>query len=199
METKDRFIEHYKNGYTPWVHSEPDFNLIQVVKNWPVAKGRVLEIGCGTGTDAIWLAKQGFRVTAIDAADTAIEMAIEQAAQKAVSVEFLVADFLNDDFPKNTYDFVFDRGYFHSYNSKKKRRQIAKKIASLLKDDGVWLSLVGSCDSPPRESGPPMRSAKNIVNSAEKYLEIASLTTSVFGSEQENPAKIWVCIFKKRN
>lgn len=199
MNTKDRFIKHYKDGYMPWAHSKPDFNLVHLVTEWPISVGKALEIGCGTGTDAIWLAKKGFEVTAIDVSEIPISLAKEQARKESVEVDFRVLDFLIDGLPTNSFDFIFDRGYFHSYDSDKKRSVIAKKISRVLKENGLWLSLLGSCDSPPREKGPPMRSVKNIVDAVEPHLEILSIKSSIFGSDQENPAKNWVCLFKKRN
>ena len=66
----------------PWHHEKPDYNLVRMVEKWPVPVGKVLELGCGTGTDAIWLAKNGFEVTAVDVSDIAISIA-EKSAKKS--------------------------------------------------------------------------------------------------------------------
>lgn len=199
MNIKDRFIKHYEEGYMPWSHPKPDFNLVEIIKQFEITPCKTLEIGCGTGTDAIWLAQNNFDVLAIDVSPVAIELAMENMNALSVHCQFNVADFLNDDIKNTPFHFAFDRGYFHSFNSDKKRRKIAKKIANNLDDGGLWLSLIGSMDSPPRETGPPMRSAKNLVDAVEPYFEILNLTTSVFGNEQENPPKNWVCLMKKRS
>jgi SAM-dependent methyltransferase len=198
MNTKARFIKHYKEGYMPWAHSNPDFNLIETIQKWKIEPCKTLEIGCGTGTDAIWLAEENFEVTAIDVSPIAIDMAMANANKVGADCHFRVKDFLSESLDIGPFDFVFDRGYFHSFESEKKRRKIAKKIARNLAEGGLWLSLIGSCDNPPRETGPPMRSAKNIIDAVETYFEILFLKASVFGSEQENPAKNWVCLMKKR-
>lgn len=199
MKTKDRFKNYYGEGYMPWVHSKPDFNLIEMVENWPIKPCKTLEIGCGTGTDAIWLAQNGFDVTAIDAVDFPIELATENAKKENAKCNFLVADFLKDEILDSPYDFVFDRGYFHSYKTNKSRKKLAKNVSENLAKDGLWLSLIGSCDSPARETGPPMQSAKNIVDAVENLFEIKLLKCSVFGSESKVPANIWVALFQKRN
>ena len=198
MKAKEKFIKHYEKGYMPWVHSKPDFNLVETVKDWKIKPCKTLEVGCGIGTDAIWLAEQGFEITAIDVSPLAIEMAKENAGKSGVTSQFMVKDFLNDRLENVPFDFVFDRGYFHSFKTNLRRKKIAKKIADYLSDEGMWLSLIGSCDSPPRETGPPMRSAKNIVNAVEPYFEIQFMRTSIFGNDQKKPAKIWVCLMKKR-
>ncbi|MEJ2593644.1 MAG: class I SAM-dependent methyltransferase [bacterium] len=180
-KAKDRFVTRYREGYTPWAHKKADFNLVNMVREWPVKPRRVLEMGCGLGTDAIWMAEQGFEVTAVDAVDIAIQMA--RKVPGADKVRFLVRDFMHEEIPGGPFDFVFDRGFFHSFDTERDRKAIAKKVASLLDGNGYWLSLLGSCDSPPRDSGPPMRSARDIVNAVEPFFEIKLLKPSIFGSE----------------
>ena len=196
MKTKERFINHYKEGFMPWAHKKPDFNLVDMLTDWPVKSDKAIEMGCGTGTDSLWLEEQGFSVTAVDVSDIAINIAKESDVKK--NVHFLVRDFMHDDIPGGPFDFAFDRGYFHSYDSDRERKQMAKRVATQLSENGFWLTLVGSCDSPSREGGPPMRSAKNIIDAVEDYFEIKLLKTSTFGSESEVPANIWVCLMKKR-
>lgn len=198
MNTKDRFIKHYKEGHMPWAHKNPDFNLVETIEQWKIAPCKTLEIGCGTGTDSLWLAERGFEVTALDVSEIAIEMAMINAKKTNADCHFRVLDFLDVQLGSAPFDFVFDRGYFHSYDSENIRSKIAKKIAKYLDTGGLWLSLIGSCDSPPRETGPPMRSAKNIVLAVEPYFEILVLKISVFGNEQESPPNNWVCLMKKR-
>jgi len=199
MKTKKRFVKHYDKGFMPWAHEKPDFNLVEMVEHWPVKPCKALEIGCGTGTDAIWLAQNGFDVTAVDAVEVPIRLAREKAEKSKTNVQFHVLDFLNENLDTTPFDFVFDRGYFHSYRTQSKRNRLAKRVAGVLVEGGLWLSLSGSCDSPPRQTGPPMRSAKNIVDAVEKYFEILLIKSGYFGNEQKNPAKIWVCLLKKRS
>lgn len=198
MKTKARFINHYKEGYMPWSHKKADFNLVEIVNQFEIAPCKVLEIGCGTGTDAIWLSDKGFEVTAIDVSPIVIEIAKENARLAKADCHFREMEFLNEPIGNAPFDFIFDRGYFHSYKSDKKRNKIAKTIAKNLTEGGLWLSLIGSSDSPPRQTGPPMLSAKNIVENVEPYFEILALMASVFGNDQENPPANWVCLMKKR-
>lgn len=198
MDTKTRFANHYEQGFMPWAHGKPDFNLVDMVENLPVKPCKTLEIGCGTGTDAIWLAKQGFEVTAVDAVEIPINLAKEQVKKEGVNCTFLVKDFLNEDIPGGPFHFVFDRGYFHSYKTNKSRKKLTRIIYDNLAEDGLWITLAGSSDSPVRETGPPMLSAKNIVDAVEGFFEIRLLKSSVFGSESKVPANIWVGVMKKR-
>ena len=198
MNTRDRFIDKYKEGNTPWVHKGADFNLIEMVENWPINPCRTLELGCGTGTEAIWLAKNEFDVTAIDGSPVAIDIANKSAKEANVDCEFRVIDFIKDVISGDPYDFIFDRGFFHSFDTKSDRSLIAKKTASLLTERGMWLTLMANADAPPRDSGPPIGTAQNIIAAVEPYFKLLTLTVSFFGNEQEDPPKIWVCLMRKR-
>jgi len=57
----NRFIDYYEKGFMPWAHEEPDFNLVEMVDNWPIKLCKTLEVGCGTGTDSVWLSQMGFK------------------------------------------------------------------------------------------------------------------------------------------
>ena len=198
MTVKRRFIKRYKEGVTPWAHKNPDFNLVDMVKEWPVEPCKTLEIGCGTGTDAIWLARQGFEVIASDISGIAIQEARKSAEEEDVECNFLVIDFLHEKIPGAPFDFAFDRGVFHSFKHSASRKKFAKKVAQNLAKDGLWLSLVGSKDRPEEETGPPRRSAANSINAVEPFFEVLSLHVSKFGSDSPIPSSCWVCLMKKR-
>ena len=53
MTTEDRFKERYKSGNTPWDIGQPDFNLLEVVTGEPIQSCKAIDIGCGTGDNAI--------------------------------------------------------------------------------------------------------------------------------------------------
>lgn len=67
--------------------------------------GRALDIGCGTGGNAVWLAKHGWQVTAMDYSVVAIEKGKQLAAEQGVNVEFVVADASGHQ-PQGHYDLI---------------------------------------------------------------------------------------------
>ncbi len=198
MNINERFKNHYKNDYMPWAHKNPDFNLVEMVERWPIKPCKTLEMGCGTGIDAIWLASQNFDVTACDVSDIAIQMAENDLPDNITKCTFHVLDCLNDPIPESPFEFVFDRGYFHSYNTKKDHRKLARKIAESLQPNGLWLSISGSFDAPERETGPPRLRAKDIIDGVEDLFRVLSLNATHFGSDQEDPARAWVYLLRKR-
>ena len=193
---ENRFEERYQTGDLPWDHGTVDCNLIDTIECGDIQPCKALDIGCGTGDNAIWLAAQGFEVVACDLSKTAIKLAREKKGSEACRV--LVADFLADEIPGAPMGFVFDRGCLHSFHERKERKAYARKVAGLLEEDGLWLTLVGNADEPKREVGPPQLSAVELISDVEPYFEILSLKNGEFGSEQDSPPRAWVCLLRKR-
>jgi len=163
-----------------------------------IPKCKVLDIGCGTGDNAIWLAQQHFVVTGCDISQTAIDKAKEKASTSNVNCSFIVADFLNNRIPGSPFGFVFDRGCLHSVDTDEERRRFAENVASHLEEGGFWLTLAGNADEQVREIGPPQLTARELVAAVEPYCEIISLTASHFGSNQSDRPKAWVCLMRRR-
>ena len=78
--------------------------LVAVAADLP--PGRALDVGCGEGGDAIWLARQGWTVTAIDVSAVAVRRAQEAAERAGVTVEWLCGDALRTSLPAGSFDLV---------------------------------------------------------------------------------------------
>ncbi|MCP4160913.1 MAG: class I SAM-dependent methyltransferase [Deltaproteobacteria bacterium] len=198
MSDRGKWQERYENDETPWDSGEPDGNLMVFIETSVIAPVKTLEIGCGTGTNSIYLAKKGFDVTGVDISDIPVQKAIEEAKKENLNCRFLEVNFLVENVGSD-FGFMYDRGCFHTMDSDEDRQKFAKKVHEHLSIDGYWLSLIGSCDDAPRETGPPMLSAKNIVDAVERHFEILSLTTGEIDTAREFSPKAWVCLMKKRN
>ena len=198
MAEENRFKERYKAGDTPWDIGKPDSNLIQNVTTMPIRPCKALEIGCGTGNNAIWLSQQNFHVLGIDTSEIAIEKAKEKASKANTKCAFMVSDILTSHVEGAPFGFAFDRGCFHTLSSDKERKKFAENVNGHLEKDGLWLSLLGNADEQRVGPGPPQRSARDIVNAVEPYFEILSLVSGSLGSNRPNPPKAWVCLMRKR-
>ena len=198
MSVEDHFREMYKEGTTPWDIGKPDFNLIQAVTTLPIHPCKALEIGCGTGDNAIWLAQQGYHVVGVDAAEIAIEKAEEKAATAKATCTFAVLDILKSHAEGAPFGFAFDRGCFHTVDTDEDRTTFAKQVHRHLADGGLWLSLVGNADEERVDEGPPRRTARDIVNAVEPHFEILSLVSSHFETKLPEPPRAWVCLMRKR-
>jgi methyl halide transferase len=152
---QEHYKERYKEKFTPWDIGRADFNLVEIVTQQPMEKGKALDVGCGSGHNTIWLVQQGFTVTGIDVSEIAVEKAKENAFKADVQATFLLMDFFEKDIPGCPFKLVFDRGCFHSYESESDRRIFSEKVAKHLEEGGFWLSLIGSRDEPVKRPGPP--------------------------------------------
>lgn len=198
MTVEKHFQKRYESGDTPWDIGKPDFNLMEVVTQHPIIKCKVLDVGCGTGDNSIWLARNGYQVIGTDTSDIAIKKAMEKAAKADIVCDFILADFLKDKIQGAPFEFVFDRGCFHSFASENDRGKFAENVAAHLEEAGLWLTLAGSADELRKGPGPPQLTARDIVPAVEPYFEILLLQSSHFGSNHPNPSRAWRCLMQKR-
>ena len=169
--------------------------LVEFVTSGGVALGRTLEIGAGTGTNAVWLAERGFDVLGVDVSPLAVERAQAKIKGRALCCRFMTLDFLAAPVPDGPFHFVFDRGCFHVFDEPGERARFAVSVAAALAPDGLWLSFIGSTEGPPREVGPPRRSAREVALAVEPALEIVELRSAEF---RGNDVKAWFCLSRQR-
>jgi SAM-dependent methyltransferase len=91
----------------------PDENLKAYFENGRVNPHNALELGCGEGRNAIFLAGQGCSVTAVDFSLVAIQNAKKNAEKQGVEINFLCENVFNLNLKNNTFDFVYDSGLLH--------------------------------------------------------------------------------------
>lgn len=125
----------------PWNVETPPAALVALVDSRIVTPCRAIDLGCGAGNYAVWLASRGFDVTGVDSAPTAIKRAKENAAKQGVDCTFLVADVLsNFKNVKGTFDFAYDWELLH-HIFPERRKQYVANVQRLLNPKGKYLSL----------------------------------------------------------
>src|SRR5580704_2741446 len=187
--------DSYASGELPWDTGQPEPLLVEFVTSGAVTPSLALEIGAGTGTNAIWMAERGFDVFGIDISPLAVERANAKMAARALRCRFAACDFLAATPPDGPFQFVFDRGCFHVFDEPGERQRFAAQVAAALAPGGLWLSLIGSTEGPAREVGPPRRSAREVTLAIEPALEIVELRSAEF---RGNNAKAWFCLSRRR-
>lgn len=153
--------DRYREGTTPWDSGLPSKELQRVLTVQGISAGRALELGCGTGTNAVFLAQQGFDVTAVDCASLALERAREKATAARVNVRWIEADVQNFGAGMQPFDFVFDRGCYHCC----RRVDLAGYVATLqnvTRSGSRYLSLCGNANEQSEGQGPPRVSEEEI-------------------------------------
>ena len=187
--------DSYASGQVPWDTGQPEPVLVEFVSSGQVSPGPSLEIGAGTGTNAIWMAECGFDVFGVDVSPLAVERAKAKMEGRDLRCRFAAWDFLAAPPPDGPFQFVFDRGCFHVFDEPDERQRFAAQVAGALAPGGLWLSLVGSTEGPPREIGPPRRSAREITLAIEPALEIVELGSAEF---RGHGANAWFCLSRQR-
>jgi SAM-dependent methyltransferase len=129
MESWDK---RYKSG--KYSSAEPHKLLIDLADKLPSAKA--LDLACGTGRNANFLAEKGWKVKAVDNSSVGIEIAKQRSGEKNLEVDYLVADLEDDDFEiePNAYDLICDFYYL--------QRDLFLKIKEGVKPGGIIISTI---------------------------------------------------------
>lgn len=107
-----RLLFHYWYfGQPPWDTGISPPELLEFIETHK--PGRAIDIGCGTGTNVITLARAGWRVTGVDFAPRAISLAKRKVKAARIDAELKVADATKLDGISGPFDLVFDLGCFH--------------------------------------------------------------------------------------
>ncbi len=197
MHDKEYFDKRYRSNDIPWDNDRPDSNLINLIAKKRIKGNKVLDVGCGKGQNCIWLAKNGFEVTGVDFSKTAISFAKENAIKSKVHINFLENDFLKEEVKGYPFDFLYDHGCFHSFDSKE-MALFAENAAFHLSKQGKWLSIIGNCDEKREGNGPPRQSAKAVITAVEPFFEILFIASGFFESKHKIPPRAWICFMQKR-
>ena len=137
-----------KGGPQRWQLGEASTFVRKAVEdNWLKAGDRVLDVGCGSGENARWLAENGFRVTAIDFSSSAISRA--QRSHEAVSnLQFHVADITRPLALQGDFDVVLDRGCLHGLPPEEWRRWFDNVRLQLKRSGRVLLLMAVRNEAP---------------------------------------------------
>jgi SAM-dependent methyltransferase len=110
--------------------------------------GRALDVGCGEGADAIWLAQRGWTVTAIDISDVAICRAREASHPAGASVEWICGDTLQTPFPARSFDLV---SLQYPALPKAAGETAVRRLLDTVRPDGLLLAVYHDLDDEHRE------------------------------------------------
>lgn len=98
----------------PFFVNAPDENLVHYFKNNLLSSaGKILELGCGPGRNAIYFAKQGFEVDAVDLSKEALQWGSERAKEQNVCIHFMYKNIFELEIIDSDYDVIYDSGCFH--------------------------------------------------------------------------------------
>ena len=131
-----------------WEIGRPQSSFVSLAQSQQI-RSPVLDVGCGTGENALYLAGLGFEVNGVDSARSAIEMARDKAKVRQVRVYFRIVDALDLACLGTTFETVIDSGLFHLFTDEERRLFLAG-LAVVLRPGGTYFML-GFSDQETRE------------------------------------------------
>ncbi|MCX4097587.1 class I SAM-dependent methyltransferase [Nocardia sp. alder85J] len=146
--------DSYRDGPAPWDIGGPQPAVARTAAAGGFT-GSVLDVGCGTGENALHIAATGVPVLGVDVAETALALAREKAAARGLSAEFAVADALHLDRLRRGFDTALDSGLFHSFDAAERTAYLAS-LATVVVPGGT-LHLLCLSDTGPDIGPHPVR------------------------------------------
>jgi ubiquinone/menaquinone biosynthesis C-methylase UbiE len=168
-------FEQAYQGKPPWDIGKPQPAFVEAAD---LVTGAVLDVGCGTGENALFFAARGRKVTGVDYLEQPIHMAREKAKQRGVEAEFLVMNALHLDGLSQAYDSVIDCGLFHVFSDEDRVRYV-NSLARVIRPEGRLLILCFSDREPPGD-GPRRITQGELRDAYSDGWEVESIEPSRF-------------------
>jgi 2-polyprenyl-3-methyl-5-hydroxy-6-metoxy-1,4-benzoquinol methylase len=164
-------------GVPPWDIGRPQPAFERLAETGAIGR-EVLDVGCGTGENALMLAGRGHLVLGLDASPRAIAKANAKAEQRAVPAQFVVGNALELDRLGRVFDSVIDCGLFHVFDDPDRPR-FARSLQSALRAGGSYFMLAFS-EKEPGGWGPRRVTKKEIKATFAKGWKVKSIEESAF-------------------
>lgn len=170
-------FESWYQGQAPWDIPGPQPAFVALEESGEVV-GSVLDAGCGTGENALYLASRGHEAWGVDYVPVAIERAIKKAEKRGLGVRFQVADALELGKLARQFDTVIDCGLFHTFTDDERLRYVAE-LAQVVRRGGRYHMLCFSDREPPGE-GPRRVTQEEISDAFRDGWEVHAIRESAF-------------------
>jgi cyclopropane fatty-acyl-phospholipid synthase-like methyltransferase len=194
-------FENYYARPAPWDIGKPQPTLIAAADR---ITSPVLDAGCGTGENALFLAARGHRVTGIDFVPEAIRRAQVKAAERGLSVDFQVKDATKLGDWGQRFASVIDCGLFHVFSDEDRRRYVGG-LAQVIEPGGRVFLLCFS-DAEPGRDGPRRVSRQELYDAFADGWEVESVQPSQFEINpdftemkfSEGGPKMWFAVIRRQ-
>ena len=144
----DRIYRDIPLDKIPWNSESPPDALVTLVMSGKIRPCKTVDLGCGAGNYALYLAGRGFEVTGIDSSPTAIQIAQANARKQGAACRFIVANLLGDMHEvTDTFDFAYDWEVLH-HIFPEDRETYVKNVRKILNPGATYLSVCFSETDP---------------------------------------------------
>jgi SAM-dependent methyltransferase len=186
----------YRLGTPPWDTGRPAKELLRILDERLVRPGSVLDVGCGTGANAVCLARRRFEVTAVDTSALAIERARLRCERENALVRFVRGNIFELAKTGGRFDFVLDAGFYHFIRQADLERYL-DLLWWVTKPGSHCLVLAGAAGET-AEGGPPQVTEENIRSELGRLFELLDLRPFQFEAAQRPEGfRGWSCLMKR--
>ena len=194
------FANMYATGFTPWDTGKPCPQLLEALKTGALSGHTVLEMGCGVGTNAIELARRGFKVTAVDYVPQAVDTSktrAEKAGLLGDNLKIMLADLTEKPKLGGPFDILFDRGVYHSIRTVN-LPGFLETLQTATKSGTRWLCMAGNSKEK-HENGPPTVSEQEFRSELGGLFNILSAQETVFDTNRPGfSPSAWVILMERK-
>jgi SAM-dependent methyltransferase len=185
----------YRAGGAPWEIGRPQGAIARLAEAGLVV-GSVLDVGCGTGENALLLAARGHQVLGVDGSETAVAQARKKAADRGLTgAQFHVWDALQLRRLRKTFDTVIDSGLFHVFPDEE-RRNYAHALAEVTAS-GSDLFILCWSDAEPPGPGPRRVAEWELRDAFRSIFAVMDVEPSGYERAGAPPAKAWLARLTK--
>jgi len=195
-QTTADWDEIYRQGTPPWDVGEPHAELPRVLDEYGLKPQTVLEIGCGTGADAVLLALRRMEVTAIDCSPIAIERARGRAERCNALLRFVLADIFEFAPTAGSFDMVYEAGVYHALRQYCLERYL-DALWRVTRPGSYFLCFAGA-PSETTDNGPPQVTENEIHNELGRIFELGHLRPMRLPSVNRPEGHAgWSCLMRR--
>jgi SAM-dependent methyltransferase len=187
------FFDLAYEGSPPWDLGRPQHVVVELAEAGEIV-GSVLDVGCGTGEHALYLAERGHDVLGIDTASRAIDLARAKAADRGLDAAFEVGDALRVHELGRTFDTAIDIGLFHTLADEERPIYVGS-LREALAPDGRAFVLCWS-ERNPWGFGPRRVTQMELLGTFERGWDVR-IVSSAFESRFPEPIHAWLTIARR--
>ncbi|TFG12987.1 class I SAM-dependent methyltransferase [Candidatus Thorarchaeota archaeon] len=171
----------YLSGDPPWDIGRYHPELARLVESGQLSTGQIIIPGVGLGQNAIYLARHGFEVVAVDISQEAIRKLNHRANSADVKIHTIIADFIIDEKKiEGSYDYVFERSFLQTLPSTL-RRKYFQRVANILRPNGMYIGFIRGPRHPPATSQPYSFEKEEIVDLIERDFSRHEISKTISG------------------
>lgn len=185
MRVRGLFFDlQYLLGRTPWDTGITPPEVVELIERGGTSPGRALDMGCGTGTNCIYLARHGWEAVGVDLSAVAIHRARWKAHQARVYCQFYQADVSDLAFLKGLFDLVLDIGCLHSVPVEERERYAAG-VARLVQSGGLYMLYAFTSPNQYVSRGVPLEEIRRL------FASTFALERQEGGDDPTGPQSAW--------